>query len=1430
MIAVLCVSIGNISTAQNLVPNPDFEYYDQCPFPGDVDGPLTCAPWISMSSANYFNVCFPGAFGVPDNFRGFQPAHSGDGYVGGYQRDSREYIYVQLLEPLVAGQCYEVSFYASCSNEGCALNHLGANFTVDEPTWVYVVPTIDGGGQFFDDTLNWFQISGTFIAAGGEEWLTLGNFYSNPNSPYDPDCVQQFMYAYYYFDDVVVQPTTTYPIDVDLGGPYVECNYVNLDPQIPDANYAWSDGSTDSTLFVTESGTYSVVVSFDGCVGGVGTTDVIILGSPAVDCGPDVTICPGESYVINLDPLAGDYIWQDGSTNPTNTITATGFYSVFLDDGCDVSFDEIEVTVLDPPSFSLGADTILCPGDQFSVVMDPSAGEFTWQDNSSNYYYFIDEPGTYALTITNQCGEDEDEFEVNGLSLPDFDLGADSVFLCAGTTLNLVVEPFMGDYQWQDGTTMPSYSINTPGLYSLTVTNACGSLSDDVNVTEINAPEVDLGGTALLCPGETLLLDAGDNYGEYSWQNGSTDPQFLVTSGGEYGVTITNPCGTASDLILVEQAPEVLPPNLGPDTSICSGGSLLLSVNQSDVSIQWSDLSTDNDLLVTTSGEYWVHVSTICENYWDTIYVTINNNGPQLNLPSDLVLCQGQSTVINSGISNVAYQWSNGSHQSQISVSTPGTYALTITNDCGTDSDSITIIDGGPAPFISLGNDTAMCAGQTLIINPAFANIDTWSWSDGTDTTYFTALHPGQVFVQAANNCGVTFDTIMINLLPAVPLLDLGNDTAICPGESVTLSISIPNVNILWPDGSTNTTLVVLDSQNVVASISNACGISSDTLNVAWLPDIPDLDLGADQTICPGEMIIVNPNIPNVDYQWQDGTTNSFFQITQADTLILTISNVCGSSTDTLQVDESIQGPQIDLGPDLHACEGETITIPAGILGVDYLWQDGSMNDHFDATASGTIILTVQNGCGIDSDTIEVDISGLPPVVALGPDMNLCAGSNLMLTSNADTSTTIQWQDGSSASSYLVTSPGIYSLTETNACGMATDTIQLWFNVNTPAVDLGPDTTLCIGSTITLLANVDSLITATWQDGSHGKEYIATYSGWYVLEESNFCGNDMDSIFIKFIGLPSDPDLGKDTILCEGISLTLFADGDTTYAYYWQDGSTLPSWIVTQAGVYTLTQSNQCGEKSDTIMVGYQSLPDKPYLGPDTTLCVGKTLLLSASSTSNQPTWQDGSHAASFLVQQPGLYSLSLSNECGSTTDEIFVSYDDRNIQITLPELPALCPGDELILNVAQPFLADYIWSTGSVTPDITVTAPGLYAVTILTECEEAYEEIIVNVDANCDEGEFFIPNVISPNDDNINDVFIISTSSVVKIISMEGSIFDRWGNLVFSSKENPFTWNGQFDDEEVSPGVFVYVCAVKYMIDGREMERALTGDITVIK
>ncbi len=1305
IMALTCFSLSFfLLSSQNLAPNPSFETYDACPSGPGSGAPLPCIPWkwASQGTPDYFNSCAnPSLWGVPDNMFGSEDANTGNGYAGAYLRysgDYREYIQAPLEEALSAGIGYYVKFYVSLADQTCGIQTIGALFSNGTPPFdVYYpieeTPQIESNIGFIGTSNGWISIEGCFIAEGGENYITIGNFHDNANTPVDPDCPNGTNNSYYYIEDVLVLEVVPLEDFFDLGDPVTACDFFTIDPELTNVQYHWSDGSTEPTLTVTTSGMYYLTIS-SGCDASIDSIEITIEESLQVSIEPELdSICTGESFIISLNPDDGEYTWSDGSTNPEITITESGTYSVTLDDGCAISSDQIIIIVVDPPEpFSLGSDTFLCDGEEIEIMLDPSLGEFLWQDNSTSSGIVITNNGTYSLTISNFCGEQISEINVSSAELPSVDLSGYDTLLCAFDFMTIELDPMSGSFEWQDGSTLPNYTITSEGLYSVTVTNVCGAVSDDLNVIQLQEPEIVFDALYTLCPGDSLILNAGAMADNYLWGDGSTNSTLLVTQPGQYSVTIQNECGSASDETIVEIVSMLPALDLGPDFSLCPGEVATLASQIMNVSYAWQDGSAADTLLVNGPGMYSLEITNGCEAVSDTVVVEVNDSPPQVDLPDQLVLCQGTITTINAGLSGVAYLWSDGSTGPQLMVTSTGTYSLTVTNTCGTDRDTVIVIDGGPAPMVSLGMDTSLCPGETILLMPSNADVDAWLWQDGSTLPTYSISNAGQYTVEVSNSCGSSYDTINATVLPPIPILDIGLDTSLCPGESVVLNISTPDVDILWSDGSTGPSFITSGEGFFFASITNSCGSSFDTMEVVLLPDIPILNLGPDQSLCPGEILMIDPGIANVSYLWQDGSTNTIYNANQQETIILTISNSCGTSTDTLQVIENNLGPQVNLGPDILACEGDIITIPAGISGVNYLWQDGSVGSSFVTNVSGEFILQVSNNCGIDVDTILVDIHGAIPVVDLGPDTSLCQGNILVLSASADTETSVQWQDGSAQLSYTISSTGVYS-----------------------------------------------------------------------LFESNHCGEDADTISVSFV------------------------DGPVNFS-----------------------------------------------LGPDTTLCSGDFITLNAPNTTSNILWQDGSDQLTMIADQEQVYWLQLSNECGITSDSVFVTIDNLVPILNLDTSIPWCEGDVITLDATQPFVADYLWSNGAVAPAINVSTPDIYSVIVSTPCSTISQQVDVFPGPDCVipviKDDLYIPNVFSPTGDGINDVFTISYGPDLNVTAMEGSIYDRWGNLVFSSTEIPFKWDGLFNGEFLQPGVFVYLIRITYVDSTVQKEVLYSGDITLVR
>ncbi|MBK8846790.1 MAG: T9SS type A sorting domain-containing protein [Bacteroidetes bacterium] len=213
---------------QNLVPNWSFEDTLNC---GQTVYPqMVCSPWFNPtnSTPDYFTPYYLIPCGTQLNYPGvgYQVAKSGEAYCGLFcweQNNQREYIEVALSDSLQAGKKYKISFWASTADAAnYQVDKLGAALTKDSlfalgAGNINFIPQINSiGGILLTDTMNWFQINGEYIAAGGEKFITIGNFYDNSNTQVDsiyPNNVN-FYAAYYFIDDVSVVEDTSLSINV----------------------------------------------------------------------------------------------------------------------------------------------------------------------------------------------------------------------------------------------------------------------------------------------------------------------------------------------------------------------------------------------------------------------------------------------------------------------------------------------------------------------------------------------------------------------------------------------------------------------------------------------------------------------------------------------------------------------------------------------------------------------------------------------------------------------------------------------------------------------------------------------------------------------------------------------------------------------------------------------------------------------------------------------------------------------------------------------------------------------------------------------------------------------------------------------------------------------------------------------------------------
>lgn len=475
---------------------------------------------------------------------------------------------------------------------------------------------------------------------------------------------------------------------------------------------------------------------------------------------------------------------------------------------------------------------------------------------------------------------------------------------------------------------------------------------------------INLGNDTTLCQGQSLLLSAGLAGGNYAWQDNSNSNTFNVTNAGTYWVVSNAGCQIGTDTIVVSYS-NTSAVDLGNDTTLCTGASLMLDASLPNATYLWQDNSTNSNFNVTQAGTYWVNVQSACPTI-DSIEVEFESQ-PMLELGNDTSICPGETVLLQPISSSDSYLWQDNSVNQTFLAVNPGNFWVTVTSLCGSITDSLTITPNASAP-LELGNDTSLCQGETLSLDATTTNA-TYSWQDNSSNSSFVVNQAGTYWVELTGTFCPTFDTITVTYNP-LAVANLGNDTTLCEGESFALDIGEPNYTYLWSDNSDGTSLNISTPGSYWVAASNDCSTAVDSINVSYDP-LPEIDLGNDTALCPGETLLLDASWLNSNYQWQNNSINPSFSVDQEGQYWVELNlNGC-SNSDTIFVAYN-GAPTVNLGNDTLLCFGESILLNASYQNATYLWQDNSTSSTFEVKTPGIYSVQVSE-CGTTSDIISVE-------------------------------------------------------------------------------------------------------------------------------------------------------------------------------------------------------------------------------------------------------------------------------------------------------------------------------------------------------------------------------------------------------------------------------------------------------------------------
>ena len=248
------------------------------------------------------------------------------------------------------------------------------------------------------------------------------------------------------------------------------------------------------------------------------------------------------------------------------------------------------------------------------------------------------------------------------------------------------------------------------------------------------------------------------------------------------------------------------------------------------------------------------------------------------------------------------------------------------------------------------------------------------------------------------------------------------------------------------------------------------------------------------------------------------------------------------------------------------------------------------------------------------------------------------------------------------------------------------------------------------------------------------------------------------------------------------------------------------------------------------------------------TVCLGDTLV--AVAMSNEPgvtyTWTfsagdpiSATDTAVLVPESAGVILINVVGEglCGNVTVEREVVVKEA-VEIILEAPESVCLGDTMVAVVSSSDpLTDLNWTfTGGTSISATDTAlfvpatQGMFqlAVTGTSSCGPVEEEQEVNV-SQCDcEVEF--PNMFTPNSDGTNDVFGAYVACDLEVLTYEMQIYNRYGEMVYSTNDLATPWDGRFDGEAQPADMYAWVCTMQYLLDGQEVSFTRRGEITLLR
>ncbi len=419
---------------------------------------------------------------------------------------------------------------------------------------------------------------------------------------------------------------------------------------------------------------------------------------------------------------------------------------------------------------------------------------------------------------------------------------------CTGESVTLDAGSGFSTYNWSNNATTQTIAVASSGTYSVTVTNSGGcqavaSSSAIVVNPAPSTPVITTGGSLTFCSGGSVTLTATAGLSTYSWSNGATNQSIIISTSGNYTVTVTNTTGCSAVSLATTVTVNTLPvPSIAGSTTICSGSSSILDAGTGYNSYLWSTGETTQTISAGNAGVYGVTVTNGngCTGANSITEVVGNALTPSISTNDSVFACEGNSVLLDPGNGFATYNWSNGESTQTIMVSTADSYSVTVTNSTGcsgVSNTAILILNPNPV-FNSFVSPASICLGDTSTGTVDGDSAWNYIWNPGGIVGANSSLNPTATTTYTCvatnlNGCtSLTLSVVTVLPLPSIPIISQSGGTLTCNSlGAVSFQWYFNNGIINGATFSSYNAVQQIGNYSVEITDSNGCKNQSDDFN-----------------------------------------------------------------------------------------------------------------------------------------------------------------------------------------------------------------------------------------------------------------------------------------------------------------------------------------------------------------------------------------------------------------------------------------------------------------------------------------------------------------------------------------------------------------------------------------------------------------------